>query len=489
MASTPEPPDPMETAQTQSSMNRDTAITQHLLNMVNQVTPDGSLTYSQSGQFFQPSKTGDTYWFNSKTGEYTQKDPFAGASSGKPTSVPTVGLGNDGNGMFNNAGKKGAGSAASKPAGTGDWEQVTGNLTPTWTATTTLSPEQQKIYDQINKSKLNLSTTAAEQSEFLRKYLSKGLDTSGVPEQWAYLGKKYNSDLGPDYSTNVGPGYVTSYAGADDFSADRQKVEDALMARQQPGLAQDEERIRAQLINAGLRPGSEGFNAEMDRLSRNTNDARMAAILGAGEEQARMVGMARDAAAFGNESILARMQAQNQASMGKKTFENSVIMDKANFQNNSRATALNELYAERARPLNEITALLSGSQNNTPQFVNTPQTSVAGVDYSGMVSDNYKAQVANSNAQMGGLFGLLSAPFSMFKFSDRRLKKDIQRLGERRNGLPWYQFRYIWEDASSPLHEGVMSDDVRRLMPDKPEAIKVDGGYDMVDYSKILEAA
>lgn len=42
-------PDPAATVAAQSASNKDTAITQAQLNSVNQVTPDGSLTYSQNG--------------------------------------------------------------------------------------------------------------------------------------------------------------------------------------------------------------------------------------------------------------------------------------------------------------------------------------------------------------------------------------------------------------------------------------------------------
>lgn len=418
MVSTPSAPDPRETATTQSSMNRDTAITQQLLNMINQNTPDGSLTYTQSGQTFTPSKTGDTYWFNKKTGEYSSTDPFAStrttgtADPSKPTGFLQ---GKDGIYVPNSTGGAPAGtggSAGKRVANADDWSQVQGLLTPGYTATTTLSPENQKIYDEMMKSKLNLSKTATEQTEFLRKYLGKPMDTSGAPDQWKYLGANYNSDLGPDYATNVGDGYATSYAGADDFSADRQRYEDALMARQQPALQQNRDRVRQQLIASGLRPGTAAWDSEQARLSAAETDTRMAATLAAGEEQARMVGMARDAAAFGNESLLARMQAQNAASMGKKGFENSVIMDKANFQNNSRAQWLNEAYAKRNQPLQEISALLSGSQISGPNFVSTPSAQVGGVDYTGLVNQKYQADLAASQSKMGGLFGLLSAPFS-----------------------------------------------------------------------------
>jgi len=45
----PPPPDPVATAQAQSGMNRDTAVSQQLINMTDQYTPDGTLRYAQDG--------------------------------------------------------------------------------------------------------------------------------------------------------------------------------------------------------------------------------------------------------------------------------------------------------------------------------------------------------------------------------------------------------------------------------------------------------
>lgn len=47
--SAPKAPDPVATAAAQSKLNKDTAISQYGLNATNQVTPEGSLTYSQNG--------------------------------------------------------------------------------------------------------------------------------------------------------------------------------------------------------------------------------------------------------------------------------------------------------------------------------------------------------------------------------------------------------------------------------------------------------
>jgi hypothetical protein len=48
MVSTPSPPDPMATAQAQATMNRQAALDQQGLNMVNQVTPYGTFTYTMT---------------------------------------------------------------------------------------------------------------------------------------------------------------------------------------------------------------------------------------------------------------------------------------------------------------------------------------------------------------------------------------------------------------------------------------------------------
>ena len=45
----PRPPDPVKTAAAQTAANIGTALAEGAVNRVNQVTPDGALTYSQSG--------------------------------------------------------------------------------------------------------------------------------------------------------------------------------------------------------------------------------------------------------------------------------------------------------------------------------------------------------------------------------------------------------------------------------------------------------
>jgi hypothetical protein len=138
--------------------------------------------------------------------------------------------------------------------------------------------------------------------------------------------------------------------------------------RLNPQFARDEDSMRTRLINQGIRQGSDAWNTEMDDFGQRKNDAM-------------------------NQLLLS-----------------------------GRGQAIQEQLTERNQPLNEITALMSGSQVSQPNFVNGPQTSVAGTDYAGMVKNNYDAQVAqqqmknaNQQAMMGGLFGLAGAATKMVK--------------------------------------------------------------------------
>lgn len=80
-----------------------------------------------------------------------------------------------------------------------------------------------------------------------------------------------------------------------------------------------------------------------------------------------------------------------------------------------------------------------------------------------------------------GLQGLSAAGNAYTAFSDRRLKKDIARVGKLPNGLPVYAFRYVWDDEGE-RRVGVMSDEVRVIAP---WAIRTFGGFDAVDYGAL----
>lgn len=189
--------------------------------------------------------------------------------------------------------------------------------------------------------------------------------------------------------------------------------------------ASAEEQLRSTLAAKGIREGSAAWNAEMERLGRSNTDQ------------------------------------MNQLALG------------------GRQMAYGEARDQYTLPINTMTALMSGSQVMNPAQMSSagPQTQVGGVDYSGLVSDKFKADTAQNNAMMGGLFGLASAPFSMFKFSDARLKENARRIGRTDGGVPIYVYNYKGDPTPQM---GVMAQDV-------PDASTVDpaSGYLMVDYSRV----
>lgn len=353
----PLPPDPVATAAAQAGANRDTAVTQGLLNMTDQVGPDGSLTYSKIGdETLTDSLTGKTY---------------------------TV---------------------------------------PRYRATTALSESGARVQGINNQTEENIATIGRDQSARIGSIL-------GTPINFDSLG---------------------AAPLPTDFSADRQKVEDALMERLNPQISRDRSALEARLVNQGLRPGSQAYNDAASEMGRNANDARLGAILNAGTEQSRLFGLASTA----------------------------------------RQQGIQELLTSRNQPINEISALMSGSQVSLPQFVNTPQTQLAGTDYQGAVyqsyqgqMDAYKQKVASQNAMMGGLFGLAgSLGGAAIKYSDERLKTDIERVGTLDNGLPVYAYRYKGSDTPEI---GVMASDVRKH---NPAAVhRQPNGYDAVDYAKAVQ--
>ena len=65
-------------------------------------------------------------------------------------------------------------------------------------------------------------------------------------------------------------------------------------------------------------------------------------------------------------------------------------------------------------------------------------------------------------------------------WSDRRLKREISRIGTSPSGLAIYSFRYVW---GGPILVGVMAQD---LLISRPNAVQVGpGGYLQVNYSRI----
>jgi hypothetical protein len=204
-----------------------------------------------------------------------------------------------------------------------------------------------------------------------------------------------------------------------------------------PQFQQREAGLTSDLYNRGIRPGDQQYQIAMDQLGRDRGAA----------------------------------------------YDNLYLQ--------GHQTAVNDLTSQYNSPLSTLSTLMTGSQPTNPTFQNTPQTGVQGVNYAGQVQQNYQDQLAANNAEMGGMFGLGGAlgggllnaagkagSFGAL-FSDRRLKTDIKCIGTAANGLPVYEFNYVW---GGPRQTGYMADDVEKIAP---WAVGESHGFKTVDYSKV----
>lgn len=470
----PTPPSPSSTASQQTTANVSTAIANAFLNQTNQVTPQGALTYDQTGTFTLP-------------------DPeHPGFSFGIPR----------------------------------------------FTATQTLSAPEQYIFGQQEDARANVASIANEQSKRIGGILGTSIDQSlegapafgdpstlsGFNPQMSFgdAGQQQAGFAGtPSQSFAFGDaGNITGNYGPGDFSQDRANVEQALFQRVQPQIELQRNRLDQQLADQGIRYGSPAYAAAHDELERNVNDQRLAITAQAGQEQQRMMDMAAKRAGFQN---AAQMQAYQEA-QGRGAFFNTAAQQafaeaqargqfgnaaqqaafqqaalrgqfgnaaqaqayqqavtRMNAQNAARQQFLAEAYQRRALPINEVTALLSGSQVSQPQWVNTPQTQIPTTDVAGIINQNFNQQLQGYNIQsqlLGNIIGAggrLAAPAvapALAAMSDRRMKDDIHRVGTifaadaegGKHDLPIHSYTYKSDPTDTP-HIGPMAQDVERIDP------------------------
>jgi hypothetical protein len=129
-------------------------------------------------------------------------------------------------------------------------------------------------------------------------------------------------------------------------------------------------------------------------------------------------------------------------------------------------------YNQGLQGMSGINQMGYGASNELAQSLMSALMSQGGMAYAGQES---------ANAEQGGITDqLMSIGGSvMGAFSDVRLKKDIEKVGEK-NGHNIYHFKYI--DAPEKTWEGVMAQEVEKIMP---EAVKTLDGYLHVNYEML----
>jgi hypothetical protein len=370
---------------------------------------------------------------------------------------------------------------------------------PTFTATQTLSPQEQAIQDQMQGAQYNLAGMANAQSARLPGLLNQNVDLNKAPA--AGDPNAIANVPGPQTSLNTSgeanASNITSDYGSD---FDLASVQKALMGQMQPQLDVQKQKLQQQLADQGIKYGSAAYNNAMMPFGQQENQAWMGAITNATAQQAQAMQTANARAQFQNS---AQQQAfQQSATSGD--FTNQALAQQlaqqqqvVGAQNQARTNWLNEQYAAQNQPINQITSLLSGTQVSNPNFVNTPNNQIPTTDVAGLINNRfsqdmsvYQQQSQNYQSLMGGIFGMIGGIAKMGMMSDRREKENIEKLatvfaaddsGERHE-LPIYTYSFK-RDPTSTTHTGPMAQDVEKITP---AAVSNVGGRKYLDHRQVM---
>lgn len=277
---------------------------------------------------------------------------------------------------------------------------------PKYTQTTTLNPEQQSTLGYTQSAANNIAQTANSLSSDGLSSLSRPVDTSGAPSLQTGLGSTFSSGLGDNYSSSLGSNYLTNFGS--DSNTEYNNAYNAVMNNATPTLDRNAEQQRAQEVASGIRPGSAAYSANEQTIGDNYTRASNQATLTAQDVENQLFNQQQQQAQFTDNALTNQLTTQDNAALQGQQFTNSADLNSANFNNDARSQYLSQYYQQRDQALNELSGLLSGSQvtNANTATSSTPQTQVGGVNYSGLVEDQYNQEMQNSNSMMSGLFGI-----------------------------------------------------------------------------------
>lgn len=404
-----------------------------------------------------------------------------------------------------------------------------------WTQTVTMSPEQQAAYKEDAAMNSRLRGVANQGIDYVQSALNKPLAAPDNAMRSVEM-SNFRKDIANRELQNKIADAGQLQRSVDDPELVQQQVTDALYKNQtqylDPQFNQTQSKLENQLANQGITRGSEAWNNAMDNFGRQKQQAyesaRQSSIgqgVNAGNTmfQNKLAGGQFVNQAQGQQfgQNQAQLQAYNDAQQGmfgqdlsRANLWNSAesqLFDQrlANAQLNN--AAIQQDFANqqtlRQEPINILNAVRTGSQLQSAQQpqvgVSQPGqlATVSGPDYLSAATAQgqynqglYNANQAANGNMMSGLFGLGSAGIGAYGLmnaaplaaSDRRVKENIIKIGALDNGLNLYKFDYKpeWKDEfGHGSFVGVMAQEAEGVMPNA--VITRPDGYKMVDYGVI----
>jgi len=346
--------------------------------------------------------------------------------------------------------------------------------------------------------------------------LPTGLDTAGLPSgklgtNLLQGGVQSGINLGgaPQGGTPLNAGALLSTlpGSAEDV---RSRTEQAMFQRGleplERAFGRQIETIEQRLANQGLALGGEAASRVLSDFGREQNQAlqnlALESVLMGGQEASRSIadqlGITGQAG-----GILGQAFQQAEAQRAGRVGEQFGQADLANTATQLRAGLQAQGFgqAEQQRqgrlqeqvqsanlaqnaallPLNLLQAQLGMQQVGVPpvqSFLGTSPTGVTdafGLNMAGQTA-NAQANAQMKGSKLGGAAQLGAAGITAL--SDRRLKTDIEQVGQLDSGIPYYRFTYLWGEPGF----GFMADEVSHV----PGAVVNVDGIDFVNYERVF---
>ena len=294
---------------------------------------------------------------------------------------------------------------------------ITGNNpdgTPQYTQTTSLSPEQQNLYNMGVQGQQTLGNTALGQLSNLQQNYSTPFSFGG-PNVTGSVGNAGNIQTG---FSNSGPA-LTGQVGTGDYSKQIQDAQDAAYKTQtnylDPQFANAQSDLDAKLANQGLQVGDQAYSRGQTDLGRTKDlayqGARDSAVTAGNQEQNTLYGQALSSAGFQN---AANQQGYEQA-LGQAGFGNAAQnqqfgqnLSGANLNNAASAQSLSQALGLYNQPLNSYNALATGAQVQNPTFSSVPAANQANTDVAGITNSAYQNQLQRYQQSQSGINNLFS---------------------------------------------------------------------------------
>jgi len=186
----------------------------------------------------------------------------------------------------------------------------------------------------------------------------------------------------------------------------------------------------------------------------------------------------KDAAMYG--TLGSQMQTANLAdanalnTLGTQAQTTQQNIDSNNVSNFNTARDWNVTQAGKGASI--ASGLLGGnvsSSTTTPTTQNGLLTGLGGA-----------AMGASLLGSMGGSSGLGAGLGALLAFSDKRLKKDIEKVGKAPSGVDIVDFRWKGQPKKAPKTRGLLAQDVEKKVPDA--VVDTVTGYKAVNYPRAL---